>query len=1472
MRKIKFLSLALAVTLIIHTTPSIPALAAPDTDSAAEDSTAEEETAAEEDSTQDSETQDALSSQPAEYIYINTPEEFLNFAQKCYLDSWSAGKIIVLEQDIDLTGLPLDMIPVFAGTFDGQGHTIQGFRPDGQGYVAGLFRYIREGGVVQNLTLKGNIQAVNEKECIGGLCGINYGTIKNCSFSGVVSGQNIVGGIAGRNETSGNITKCSVDGRITGYYSTGGVVGTNHGVITFCTNQADVNENSAWVEEDDQMGTGLFFSFQATDDSIELYSGVDTGGIAGYSDGLIERCSNNGKVGYEHTGYNIGGIAGRQSGTVLLCTNKGEVYGRKDIGGIVGQMEPDIEIDEGASLRNAVNKLHDLINKTIDDMQDSKNALKADLDNLNMYGDGVLASGNAVAGQLTNFVDSNVQEVQTITQRMEHIMDLLPDIMGDMSVYGDSFALLTESVNQLMLNLDYSSSLNNNAYNETDYTRLSLLSTVGGHLISDSLMPVEGSTVTITAVPDSDDYELKTISVTGADGSAINYSQAGDPSVYSFIMPAQNVRVEAEFHFKETNGAFSPLVDEGLPTSSPLVPTGDPSGGEGPGTGPLESTSDPGNGDESGTGSPESTGDPSNGGEGPGTGTPEPIGDPSNGEGPGTGTPEPIGDPSNGEGPGIGTPEPIGDPSNGSEGPGTGTPEPIGDPNGGEEPGTNPLEPAAEPGGEEEIDSPLNSSLMLNLNPLMLMDLDPEPSTADVKIILHSNLSGNASCTVDQSTATLTVTPDTGYFVDSAPVVTDSSGAVLPVSSDTGISGQYRFSVDTASSPIKVEITFSKQTQQSTLDSSVGSINASMQDLRDNSAQINECIQTINGIMSPDGTPRSWNELSADEQDTVINCVSDMTGCLGQMSTSSASVLSGLSSIYNILDPYVQNTAETTITDNISQATQRIQDMITSLRSAYNGIHGIIGYMNSQPDIQFAVLGSGFDSSREDLHNQLLGISDSLKSLSGSASQYSDLVNEDLRAVNDQLNVVFNLLADHLTETDDISIEELYEEADESEIDSITSGRVDSCTNNGIVKGDINIGGIAGSMSVDEEDPEDSAAGSIDYQVGRRFITKCIITHGINNGYITAKKDGAGGIVGYMKHGIVADCESYGSAESTEGDYVGGIAGESLTDIRRCYSLCSVSGGKDIGGIAGYASSLKDCRAIVSVQASVGRSGAIAGETASIDDGSVSGNYYVGDFIHGINDISYVGIAEPVTYNELLAMEYLPTHFWHLTVTYRVEDTYLGTQEVKYGDSLADLDYPKIPDKDGCYGVWPDYSDQIMTGNLLIDGSYEDIVTVVESSEKTDDTAEVWQKPYALVEEAFTQDTILNASLSDQTPPVDAVGHEYVVYDVALENADIDAKKTFAIRLINPYENTVQVYGLVDGSWIHLDSKVRGQYLQVEMTGPEESFCIIADKSFPWIVIAAAAAGIIALFLIVRLLRRIKTKRAARSKRQTPES
>ena len=491
--------------------------------------------------------------------------------------------------------------------------------------------------------------------------------------------------------------------------------------------------------------------------------------------------------------------------------------------------------------------------------------------------------------------------------------------------------------------------------------------------------------------------------------------------------------------------------------------------------------------------------------------------------------------------------------------------------------------------------------------------------------------------------------------------------------------------------------------------------------------------------------------------------------------------------------------------------------------------------------------------------------------MSNNASHHSDVVNNDLRAVNDQINVVFNLLTDNLLNYEELGIEEIYEDVEIEDTDSITTGKTENCVNKAIVEGDINVGGIAGAMSIDEEDPEGNAAGSVEYKIGQKYFTKCIITDCVNEGYITAKKNGAGGIAGYMRHGSIVDSESYGGIESTEGDYVGGICGESLTVIKRCYALCSVSGGKNVGGIAGYADTLRDCYAIADCEASIGRKGAIAGETADYkglteeERQKVSGNFYVGENLYGIDNISYAGVAEPVSYAEMLTVPELPGQFRHLKVIFRVEDMYLGEQEVKFGESLANLNYPEIPAKEGFYGVWPDYSDQVMAGNLIISGEYKEDVTVVQSNEAQVAGEESgMERPYALVEQRFTEDTVLDVTISDMAPPKEAVDKEYVIYDMKLQNAPAGDMDIFAVRLYNPYEDA-DVWKFRDGSWIQAESKARGQYLQVDMTGAEEIFCIVERAGEFWVIAGCAAGGVLGIILLSLVVKKIRGKKKGKA-------
>ena len=191
---------------------------------------------------------------------------------------------------------------------------------------------------------------------MGGLVGTSYGSIENCSFDGKVTGLNNVGGIAGENH--GSIESCSVQGSINGKRFTGGVAGCNTGSIQDCRNQAQVNTGiSAGGLELQKLSVENMSLTGAEDTDVVS----DSGGIAGYSSGSIENCFNSGAVGYPHYGYNVGGIAGRQCGYISGCTNEGVITGRKDVAGIVGQMEPFLKLLSSASLADEIRTLQAMV-------------------------------------------------------------------------------------------------------------------------------------------------------------------------------------------------------------------------------------------------------------------------------------------------------------------------------------------------------------------------------------------------------------------------------------------------------------------------------------------------------------------------------------------------------------------------------------------------------------------------------------------------------------------------------------------------------------------------------------------------------------------------------------------------------------------------------------------------------------------------------------------------------------------------------------------------------------------------------------------------------------------------------------------------------------------------------------------------------------------------------------------------------
>lgn len=397
-------------------------------------------------------------------IYIHTAKDLCALSDSCAYDAWSRGKTVLLTADISLRGVDFEPIASFSGTFNGGGHTISGLTLTDSLSPAGLFLTLERGAFVHALKVEGQVAPGGTKEFVGGIAGRSYGTIEECSFFGVVKGDSAVGGIAGRNEAGGLVANCTVSGSVSANRYTGGIAGYNLGTLRACINSASVN--TANVDptlslDDLSIDPASSLTDLVSVGAVESRNATsDTGGIAGYSSGSLLSCINRGAVGYPHFGYNVGGGAGRSDGFMDFCSNYGMIYGRKDVGGIVGQMEPYLRLslrdDLIAKLRAELDKLNALVSSALDDMDGANAALSTRLDSVSSYTNAAVDDADSLAGQTTDFIDKNIGTVNELTDRADDVMEALPDILRSLEDAADESSDVISALEQCSRDLEMS--------------------------------------------------------------------------------------------------------------------------------------------------------------------------------------------------------------------------------------------------------------------------------------------------------------------------------------------------------------------------------------------------------------------------------------------------------------------------------------------------------------------------------------------------------------------------------------------------------------------------------------------------------------------------------------------------------------------------------------------------------------------------------------------------------------------------------------------------------------------------------------------------------------------------------------------------------------------------------------------------------------------------------------------------------
>ena len=549
----------------------------------------------------------------------------------------------------------------------------------------------------------------------------------------------------------------------------------------------------------------------------------------------------------------------------------------------------------------------------------------------------------------------------------------------------------------------------------------------------------------------------------------------------------------------------------------------------------------------------------------------------------------------------------------------------------------------------------------------------------------------------------------------------------------------------------------------------------------------------------------------------------------------------------DVVQDYTDTTAEEIkkLKDKTAGALELLSNSMEDIADAIDNIGEIVSDLAEEEPAEFVKLGDDIKDAGVNLFDSLSGISNEMDLLKSTLTDGRNSISRHLSSINNQFNVIMNLMIDRLEQfsAEDNSLSDRFLDVSDEDIRSVKQGKVAECKNYGSIEADRNTGGIVGAMSVEyTKDPEDDIEKPDKFNF--TYKAKAVLYYCVNQGEVIAKKDCAGGIVGFEEIGTVYGCENYADTKSNNGKYVGGIAGKSESSIRKSFSKCKMSGKKYVGGIAGMADTMSLNYAIVNPSGEE-YIGSICGDCK--DKALINRNYFVDSGLGAIDGISYKDRAEPITFDEIKGLQDVPDKFISFKVDFMVNDEVISTQEIKYGDKTSKILYPDIPEKKGHFGVWQKPEAEYVTENIQVICEYKPYITLLSSEEKTDSG----KLALALAEGEFTDEARLNIKESEKEPPKNS-GSTSMVYDISLSNTDIEKTDPVTLRILNENKDKVTAWHLKDGEWEQLKTSDRGKYTVLQTRGTHSVICLKYTKkgfSFIWLILIVLAGCACTLFL-----------------------
>ena len=544
----------------------------------------------------------------------------------------------------------------------------------------------------------------------------------------------------------------------------------------------------------------------------------------------------------------------------------------------------------------------------------------------------------------------------------------------------------------------------------------------------------------------------------------------------------------------------------------------------------------------------------------------------------------------------------------------------------------------------------------------------------------------------------------------------------------------------------------------------------------------------------------------------------------------------------------------------LTQAMDSLNQGMSSMSIAADQMETVLSTLAEKPTISFTPIDSSVTSQGDALDTALSQMLNSASGLQSSISTSSDTLISDFEAINRQLQVITDLLQQQMGELKEKDAADSFEDISDKDSGEPTSGKIHGATNSGEVFGDVNVAGIVGSMSVEYDfDPEDNltkdGTRSLDFQ----YRTLAVVTDCTNEGDVSAKKDYTGGIVGRMDLGAVKTCESYGTVESLNGNYVGGVAGVARAIIRNCFVKCTLSGGDYVGGVVGASeesSVVSGCYTLVNIPESERYSGAVSGT----EDGEFTGNYYVSDTLAGLGRISYAGKAEPLSFEAFAQVKGLPEKMTKFTLRFIVEDEEIKSQSFSYGESFGSDIFPEIPVKDGYYASWDTDDLTELHFDKTVTAEYARHVLTLPSQ-----TTRESGRPVFLMDGNFDEKATLTVSNIENTEQI----HGKKVEEQWKLSCSDTSQDSYTIRYLSPEETAEGhcVYVKQDDQWKKIDCTIFGSYLVFSISAAEAEVAIASDISL-WLIWFLIGLGILLVLIVLFVIIKLRKKNKKSSSKQ----